>query len=340
MKANKSTVATSTTTTTTTKAKAKAKGTINRLAIDWLNLNLDNGQPKMAQAIESARIISEVKCYLKSLDADLSPSAIKRAIGVTYFAGVNTSTKTEKGLDEDYLTLILYLSPASSSGINVCSAASEGCILACLNSSGRALMEIKANRNSIALSRLKKTWLAIFRRDLANKLIQAEIDSVKKVAEREGMKYAVRLNGTSDLDWREIMQANPSTQFYDYTKHLSSARKSASMANWHVTFSFSGRNLLDCLEAVKLGLNLAIPIAYSSARKGKISGLVAKLVDQGRGYTQDKTDLRFTDGQRNPLGLLAVKETPGTQKGIDEGFLVDLDGFEAIEAAVKEVKNF
>ena len=195
-------------------------------------------------------------------------------------------------------------------------------------------MEHKSGRNSIQLSRLKKTWLAVFRRDLANKLVASEIAKGQAKAEKSGMKFAVRLNGTADLDWTHIIKDFPKVQFYDYSKHLSHVRKAQALSNWDITFSYSGTNLLDCLEAVKLGANLALPIAYSSARNGKLSGLVKELVEEGLGYSQDDSDLRFMDSRDNPLGLLAVKQTPGTAEGIKKGFLLDRKGFNAIRQAV------
>ena len=46
------------------------------------------------------------------------------------------NAKTTKGESLGYLTAILYLAPSTLSGRNVCSHASEGCILSCLNLAG------------------------------------------------------------------------------------------------------------------------------------------------------------------------------------------------------------
>lgn len=290
----------------------------------------------MARRAAESDCQKRIRAYFKALPSSdsISIAAIKRCIGVTYFAGLDSSSKIVKGKKQGYMSLILYLSPASSSGINVCSEASPGCIAACLNVSGRSLMEHKSGKNSIQLSRLKKTWLSVFRRDLANKLVASEIVKGQARAEKSGMKFAVRLNGTADLDWSHIIKAFPTIQFYDYSKHLNHVYKAKALSNWHITFSYSGTNLLDCLEAVKLGANLALPIAFSSARNGKLSGLIKELVDAGLGYSQDDSDLRFLDPSNNPLGLLAVKQTPGTAEGIKKGFLLDREGFEAIRQAV------
>lgn len=56
---------------------------------------------------------------------------------MTSLLGINSDAKTVKGKKQGYLTGILYLAPANSSGINVCANASPACIAACLNYSGR-----------------------------------------------------------------------------------------------------------------------------------------------------------------------------------------------------------
>ena len=49
--------------------------------------------------------------------------------------------KTMKGLAQDYLTAILHLAPAWSSGRNVCAFHSEACAEDCLSYSGRGAMK-------------------------------------------------------------------------------------------------------------------------------------------------------------------------------------------------------
>jgi hypothetical protein len=58
--------------------------------------------------------------------------------------------------------------------------------------------------------------------------LSKEIGLLKKRAARDGFKFAVRLNGTSDLPWHKykvdgggsLMDIHPDVQFYDYTKVL------------------------------------------------------------------------------------------------------------------------
>ena len=50
---------------------------------------------------------------------------------------INADQKTVKGLDQGYMTAIMYLAPYKAAGVNVCPMAElAGCIQACLNTSG------------------------------------------------------------------------------------------------------------------------------------------------------------------------------------------------------------
>lgn len=288
---------------------------LNRIAIAFLSSE---------NPAKKAKLLKQAKAFFKSLPESLSRQQIRQALGVSYFAGVDSSSKIIKGKKQEYTTVVLYLLAGKQSGINVCPDASEGCLAACLVNSGKALMGLRKDGacNHYSVSRLKKTWLAVWRRDLAEICLDKEIELAGKKAKRLGNKLAVRLNGTSDIDWTSYIQRNPSVQFYDYTKRLAMARKASNLANWHVTFSFSGTNLLNCIEAIQLGSNLAVPVASKA--------LARELVAAGFGYSQDETDLRFLDSIKNPFGILAVKETPGTKEGIEKGFLLDSEGFHSL----------
>ena len=65
--------------------------------------------------------------------------------------GIN-NTKMLKSIEMGYLTAILHLAPHKLSGANICPKASQGCIKACLNTSGRGRFEFTQK------SRLNKTY--------------------------------------------------------------------------------------------------------------------------------------------------------------------------------------
>src|SRR5260370_19413409 len=77
------------------------------------------------------------------------------------------------------------------------------------------------------------------------------------------MQPAVRIKGTSDQPQlaREMAQAFPDVQFYDYTKIPRPWERT--LANYHLTFSFSGENLADCVAALAHSVNVAV--VFSSA---------------------------------------------------------------------------
>ena len=64
---------------------------------------------------------------------------------------IDNNAKTIKGQKYKYMTAILYLSPARTSGFNVCALASAGCMASCLNTAGRGQM------GSVQLGRINKT---------------------------------------------------------------------------------------------------------------------------------------------------------------------------------------
>ena len=161
-----------------------------------------------------------------------------------------SQTKMAKGEKFGYKTAILHLAPYDLSGKNVCPKASPECVAACLNTSGRGQM------GSVQKARLNKTHYFWTNKNGFLWDLSREIEQLKKRAKNQGFKFAVRLNGTSDLAWHRmkveggssLMQLHPDVQFYDYTKVLNYIDHD--IKNYHVTFSDSGRNDSDIREAI------------------------------------------------------------------------------------------
>ena len=77
---------------------------------------------------------------------------------------IDNNAKTIKGQKYKYMTAILYLAPARTSGYNVCALASEGCMASCLNTAGRGQM------GSVQQGRINKTkWYFLERESFLNK---------------------------------------------------------------------------------------------------------------------------------------------------------------------------
>jgi hypothetical protein len=213
--------------------------------------------------------------------------------------------KTEKGESFGYFTGILYLSPSTESGVmNTCGSASPECIKACLKSSGRMPMGVKA--------RIDKTRLLVANRALFLDCLRHDIRTTIRRAAALGLKPAVRVNGTSDLPWIPMLLSAefPEVQFYDYTKHKRPYLRAR--ANYAITFSYSGHNLTDALDALANGVNVAV--VFDTRR-----GMPLPETWNGRQVIDgDKHDLRFLD----PAGVVVGLRAKGKAIGADCAFVV------------------
>ena len=224
-----------------------------------------------------------------------------------------SNPKTLKGESKGYMTFIMHLAPGSLSGFNVCPGASAGCLFSCLNTAGRGHMK------GIQDARIRRTRLFFEDRPTFMAKLVDEVSKGIRKAERKNLIPVFRLNGTSDIRWetvpvsvvggqdyRNIFEAFPHTQFYDYTK-LSNRRNIP--ANYHLTFSRSESNEDKLDEAVRNGMNLAV--VFSTKKKNELPARYRSLpvVDA------DETDLRFLDPKGSVCGLRAkgkaTKDTSG-----------------------------
>lgn len=203
------------------------------------------------------------------------------------------NAKTSKGEKLGYLTGILYLAPASQNSykVNVCPFSTKECREACLFTAGRGRF------NSVQAARIRKTDYYISQRAQFMAHLQRDIERGAKKAARLGLSFAVRLNGTSDLDFMEIITANKEIQFYDYTKNAARALGSLP-ANYHLTLSYTGLNWVECVQALRNGVNVAAVFNTGGA----------SLPTTWKGYkviSGDDSDLRFADPKGCIVGLKA-----------------------------------
>ena len=218
-----------------------------------------------------------------------------------------SQTKMAKGEKFGYKTAILHLAPFNLSGKNVCPKASEECVAACLNTSGRRQM------GSVQKARLDKTNLFWTNKNAFLWQLSTEIEQLKKRAARQGFKFAVRLNGTSDLAWHRMKvdgggtlhELHPDVQFYEYTKVLNYLNHDHK--NLHVTFSDSGRNNADIAAAIRSGHNVAVVFKDKLPKK-----YLNKRVING-----DEHDLRFKD----PRGVIVGLVAKGLGRNINNKFI-------------------
>ena len=192
--------------------------------------------------------------------------------------------KTTKGEKLGVLTGILYLAPAKISGFEVCPRRSVGCTDACLYTAGMGAF------SNVQLARINKTKAFFEDRDSFLSQLRADIKALAKKAKKLNMTPAIRLNGTSDIEWTRLglMQEFTDIQFYDYTKVLNRLEKERP-TNYHITFSKNESNDAECVSALKLGANVAVVF---NTKRG------AQLPENWNGYPVvdgDDTDLRFMD---------------------------------------------
>lgn len=262
------------------------------------------------QAVKKFGILLKAEKFFKAYKYK-SKSSLLKDLQISYFSSVNSSQKIEKGKKENFETLVLYLAASKNAGVDICKFASTGCRLACLVSSGHALIEKRAGKNTIAISRIVKTWLTVFRKDIAESVLIEEIESARKRAERKGNNFAVRLNGTSDLPFYDVINKFPDVQFYDYTKDP----ERIELPNYHLTFSYadtSKARVKHYKQALKRGQSIAFPVIASDFEEA------CTMPDC---YSMDKTDLRFMDN-KGRYGILKAKVTDNLQFGVKNKFIL------------------
>ena len=234
------------------------------------------------------------------------------------------NAKTKKGEKLGYLTLILHLSPYKDNekNVNLCPYATQECIDTCLNDSGRS--EMQGDNGTIKNARRRKSNQFLNdRKDFTYKLMQ-EIKFYENRAKKQNVKIAIRLNGTSDIQWYKVKLENLSIfeyfkhiQFYDYTKDPVILKQSQEVENYHITFSWSGKNQEECMLAIEKGFNVAVP--FQGPKKDPLPETFLGVPV----LNADIHDLRFLDLPGSIAGL-KVKGIKA-RKVTESQFLVNIE---------------
>ena len=131
-------------------------------------------------------------------------------------------------------------------------------------------------------------------------MLTADLHREEAAAHRMGQPLVCRLNTVSDVAWERefptLFTTFPDVQFMDYTKDVSRILGDGLPANYHLTFSRSEINELDCLRVLKAGHNVtavfrAAPFPATLWGYPVIDG--------------DIDDLRFLDPRPRVVGLRA-----------------------------------
>ena len=259
-----------------------------------------------------------------------------KAAGFNYLGGLKKSAKMMKSYIHNTATYCVYLAPANMAGrtkkgtrINVCPK-SQHCKELCLNSAGHNKADILSNgkenikHSLINISRIKKTKLFYNDRDTYMDILIHEINRDRSYAERHGMEFSVRLNGTSDLspeimkkDGKNILEIFPDVQFYDYTKVYNRTKLMKFYPNYDITFSYDGYNWDQCEQFLNDGGKVAV-VFDSETMPKTYKGY--KVID-ANGY-----DMRYLDPKGCIMGLefhpIAKDGKVMYAKDIDDPFVV------------------
>ena len=185
------------------------------------------------------------------------------------------------------------------------------CKSACLNTAG-----LGGVYPSIQKARQRKTDLFLNDRDEFMRQLVHDIEKFIRACDRKDKLPAIRLNGTSDIQWEKIdidgqniFEMFPNVQFYDYTKIPT--RKVDKIPNYHLTWSYSEANDKYANMFDQVPNNKAV-VFRTKDLPSMFRGL--KVIDG------DTHDMRFLDKPNSVVGLKAK----GQAKKDYSGFVIDV----------------
>lgn len=236
---------------------------------------------------------------------------------MTKLLSISADPKTTKGGKLGFLTGVSYMTPHKSAydSFNLCPWATLLCSMACLSFAGRGRDERIESAIKLARHWRRSLWVNEDRAPFWTQLGK-EVGALVTKARRLRMTPCIRLNGTSDILWERYPEFHAlctryaTVQFYDYTK-CPIQHRLGRPGNYHLTFSWSGKNDADCREALKLGTNVATPYLATLPVSDKF-GAYGKKVPVING---DESDLRFLD----PVGVIVgLKNKPVSAKRLSQ----------------------
>lgn len=228
-------------------------------------------------------------------------------------------------------TKILYLSASTQNykGRDLCPYATDACRLLCLVKTGRA-----EHDKSIDNARVNKSNFFIQDRVLFLTKLLKELSNADKLAKKNGSKIAIRLNGTSDVDFVQHIRSSfgidiltefQNLTFYDYTKSFQRVKKYMG-SNYRLTLSYSGENFKDIIEAINMGINVSVvfePAVIEKIKSGVINQWAGMRIVSG-----DENDLEMILQDSKILALkfkgsrARAKYQQQVKQGIEAGFII------------------
>lgn len=211
--------------------------------------------------------------------------------------------KLSKNVRKSY---IMYLAPDTYGGLkspsgklyNTCPNASPQCRATCLNLSGNPV-----SLSGKVLSRSEKTAVFFADREYFLLKLAMEIYAIAEAPKNKGKQIAIRLNGTSDLPFVQLMSKRgyldelpKNIVFYDYTKSpkpLSLSNQGWGFINLNnksktpyvVTFSRSEINSSTAKQVLASGGLVAIPFSNWSGMKERSDHKIYKGTGKNKEWT-------------------------------------------------------
>jgi hypothetical protein len=251
--------------------------------------------------------------------------------GFAYLGRINSSAKLVKNMKVGHYTYSLNLSPANTSGHNVCPNSTPECRLGCLATSGHAKFEIHCGRTRIKNSRIKKTQLFYSNTSYFIQWLIADLKYWQNKAKADGYFISARLITLSDINWQNVLidgknifQLFPEIQFYDYSKTFSKFNDKPN--NYHLTFSYTGRNWVLCEQLLEAGYNVAVIFKIRNEIDLPKSFMGYPVVNG------DENDARFMDKKGVIVGLKwkRIADKEAETKILNSCFVVDPAKIEAM----------
>lgn len=199
------------------------------------------------------------------------------------------NSKTPKGEELGWLSTVLYLMPHTSGGgkVTLCPMSTPDCRAMCLASAGLSGLPKQLG------AKLRRTFMFNNERAQFMDLLLADIEKLKRIAAAEGLKPALRLNGSSDLVWERLVPgwSDLGIQKYDYTK-IPLEHRAADEA-YHLTFSVEGaKDMTRALAYLRGGHSIAVVVPEELKKRAVSCGVATggfPIIDG------DLSDTRFLD---------------------------------------------
>lgn len=227
----------------------------------------------------------------------------------------STNAKTKKNSLKSF---ILYLSPytQNSFGKNLCANATKGCIDSCLFTAGMGSF------SNVQKARIAKTDYLLSNKEAFLDQLAKELLYHYAKAKKAGERVAVRLNGTSDLDFFTLLQKYAQLDvtkladhmaFYEYTKNINYIKRWEGAPNITYTFSKSESNASLIPAAIAYGANVAAVFRKELPETYNVGGTEIPVIDG------DTSDIIMLYNKGKIIGLRAK----GKAKKDYSGFVID-----------------